>query len=520
MTAMKLFAKICLHAGCLLGIATGSLARTTEPDTLLHALREAASPTNALIREAYANPATRPDAFGHSLSELSIGYRLQTEEQPLVRQKGDRSDFGYFATEGYRHLSEKSTLWGHAGYRIGKRRNVVWNLASDYELIYPAITTDTVGGGDLTSEQYTFGGGYGHRGDRFGWGLSADVRAGQEYRTTDPRPRNIVIDISATLGGSLRIGRYRAGLSTSLRVYKQTSATYFANPIGGTGLFRLTGLGAYYAGYTGDSQDTEGDLYRGNGFSAEAVLLPAHGRKGLFLTLGYDRLHLTKILRSYKHLPLQEVIPHTFRAEAAWLQRPAEKGLYWGIGVKNRYEYREGIENIVAESVGGAYETIGALKTFEYSLLQSRLELLVGREADRSAWALSPWAVFQRRTADYLYPAQNMEHLHAGGGVEAYYTHQGRRTLLRASVGADYLACLSHSLTIPVANIDIPQLIEMVRYEYDRRSQERLGVRAGVRGDYRLRRRMTLFLAADYRLDRYRDGALSHYARIACGLAF
>lgn len=516
---MRLLVKIWLCAGCLLGIAEWSQARPTEPDTLMRALREAASPTNALIREAYANPATRPDAFGHSLSELSIGYRLQTEEQPTVRQKGDRTDFGYFATEGYRHLSEKSTLWGDAGYRIGKRRNVVWNLASDYELIYPAITTDTVGGGDLTSEEYTFGGGYGHRGERFGWGASADVRAGQEYRTTDPRPRNITIDISATLGGSLRIGRYKAGLSASLRVYKQTSATYFANPIGGTGLFRLTGLGAYYAGYTGDNQDTEGDLYRGNGFSAEAVLLPAHGRKGLFLTLGYDRLKITKILRSYKHLPLQEVIPHTFRADAAWLQRP-EQGLYWGIGVKNRYEYREGIENIVAESVGGAYETIGALKTFEYSLLQNRLELLVGRESPRSAWAVSPWAAYQRRTADYLYPAQHMEHAHAGGGVEVHYTYQGHRTMLRTTVGADYFASLSHNLAIPVANIDIPQLVEMVRYEYDRRSQDRLGLQATLRGDYRLRKRMTLFLAADYRIDRYRDGTLSHYAQIACGLAF
>ena len=123
---MRLLVKIWLCAGCLLGIAEWSQARPTEPDTLMRALREAASPTNALIREAYANPATRPDAFGHSLSELSIGYRLQTEEQPTVRQKGDRTDFGYFATEGYRHLSEKSTLWGDAGYRIGKRRNVVW----------------------------------------------------------------------------------------------------------------------------------------------------------------------------------------------------------------------------------------------------------------------------------------------------------------------------------------------------------------------------------------------------------
>ena len=77
---MRLLVKIWLCAGCLLGIAEWSQARPTEPDTLMRALREAASPTNALIREAYANPATRPDAFGHSLSELSIGYRLQTEE--------------------------------------------------------------------------------------------------------------------------------------------------------------------------------------------------------------------------------------------------------------------------------------------------------------------------------------------------------------------------------------------------------------------------------------------------------
>lgn len=295
--------------------ATGAaFAQQTDSASLFRTQREHASPVAALAATAYATPALRSEAFAGSLSEISVGYEMRREEKALEQQKGDGGDFGRFSAGSYKHISGKGTVWGDAGYLRGAKRNVVWNASSDYDLVFPYVVADSIGG-DLTSEEYTFGGGYGHRSGRYTWALEAGARALHEYRDSDPRIRNVAIDIDAGAGASVRMGNYRLGLSAALRVYKQSgSQIQYAHSAGEKGVYHLSGLGSHYAGFEGNANSQT--RYRGSGYGLTLALVPDAGRGGLHLAAGYEYLHIEKELPGSADLVLQKVVPRSFHAEA------------------------------------------------------------------------------------------------------------------------------------------------------------------------------------------------------------
>ena len=461
--------------------ATGAaFAQQTDSASLFRTQREHASPVAALAATAYATPALRSEAFAGSLSEISVGYEMRREEKALEQQKGDGGDFGRFSAGSYKHISGKGTVWGDAGYLRGAKRNVVWNASSDYDLVFPYVVADSIGG-DLTSEV--------------------------------PHPHG-----SAGAGASVRMGNYRLGLSAALRVYKQSgSQIQYAHSAGEKGVYHLSGLGSHYAGFEGNANSQT--RYRGSGYGLTLALVPDAGRGGLHLAAGYEYLHIEKELPGSADLVLQKVVPRSFHAEAAWL-RGSGNGLRWGVALKARYDYRRGDEGIVDDNNSSQGSgTLGFLTLFEYSALQGRAEAVFGVEAAGHAWYVCPWGEYRRRTSDYLYPAQNMEFTRAGGGVDFRCVLQRRSLLLRLEAGGGYTAGLDSGLTLPVADLAAP-LVRMVQYDYGRLRQDAATFRLGLRADYALRRRMSLFLAADYGGGLYGDNTAAHHARVACGIAF
>ena len=114
-------------------------------------------------------------------------------------------------------------LWGQAYYRNGVKRNVVWNETSDYDWVYPYVLGDSVGG-DLRCEEYYFAGGYAREYARVTWGGTLDYRAAVEFRNIDPRPKNVVGELNASLGISLRTKtHYGIGISAFATKYKQSN---------------------------------------------------------------------------------------------------------------------------------------------------------------------------------------------------------------------------------------------------------------------------------------------------------
>lgn len=185
-------------------------------------------------------------------------------------------DGGFYA-ESYRRLSERSATWADARYVRGNRRNVCWNSTADYLLLYPCITADSAGG-NLSTEEYAFGGGYVHRVGRFDLAIRGDYRAGQEYRQVDPRPHNVVSDFTIKLGVGMQFPQYVLGLDLQGRLYKQDQDIDFFYPPGASSSeLYMTGLGSYYTRYSLNSESFNIG-YDGKGCLLAAQLMPRHAK--------------------------------------------------------------------------------------------------------------------------------------------------------------------------------------------------------------------------------------------------
>ena len=150
------------------------------------------------IETVYTNPATRYYQHCTSLTRISLNGVYGTE--------------GAADVSSWIKLSDRTRLWGNARYTTGKETGVVWNETADFELLYPYVMADSIGG-DLSLQEYAFTGGYSGRARKFTWGIEGSYRAALEYRNRDPRPKNIVSDLDFAGGGSVRLDKYVVGIS-------------------------------------------------------------------------------------------------------------------------------------------------------------------------------------------------------------------------------------------------------------------------------------------------------------------
>ena len=135
-----------------------------------------------------------PDA---TYTGAAASWNYAKDPAPLVREEGRGLSEGQLNIGTLVRLDSLSAVRGKVRYVNGVKRDVLWNSSSDCSTVYPYVMADTVGG-DLRKEEYAFSGGYTARRGRFHWGVEGAYRALHEYRQADPRPRNIVSDLSVT----------------------------------------------------------------------------------------------------------------------------------------------------------------------------------------------------------------------------------------------------------------------------------------------------------------------------------
>ncbi len=490
-----------------------SLRTQSKTQLLLRALDEQHAPDRWMLSVLHINPATHATAYALDYSQAGAGFRMQRNDEAQRLALGEGNTFGFFAAESFRRLSERSSVWGKAGYRRGSLRNVVWNSSADYELIYPYVTADSVGG-NLTSEEYTFSGGYGHQNHKWRWALEADIRASHEYRDIDPRPRNISTMLEFRGGATLRTGKYEAGLSLAAKIYKQRGDVDYYNPQGIKAEYHLSGLGAHYARFSGSDA---GSLYRGGGCTLAATFSPHAGEDGLFAVASYEYLSIEKILIAFNNLPLQTVAPHDMQATLGWTS--IRNRMKWGGNAHLQYTYRPGTESIVGEKISNIYAVVGELKMYEGSTLRTRIEGFLNKTDDRLEWSVSPWTLYEKMTEDYLYPVQNRESEQFSGGANASLTIKRPKMHLRMDAGLGYRTILSHNLLLPVADLH-PSILRMVRHDYRRMTLDALLCHLDLRTDHALNRKLNLFVEVGGRLNRFSDSTTGWGVYLQTGITF
>lgn len=362
-------------------------------------------PSGWLRAQVWQNPAMTYYRNEFALSSIALNGLYAKRGEAALTQKGNGSQYADLHAESFLPLSDKSKVFGYAGYRSGKERNVLWNENDDVELLYPYFTGDSIGG-DLAREEYYFMGGYACDFGQWSLGLKLSYRASISYRQKDPRPKNVISDLRANIGATRRLNdAYRLGVGLNVRNYDQNSQVdYFADQ-GSTSVYHLLGLGIDYVRFAGNRFDA---IYEGWGMGGSIDLLPI-ARNGLSLSLSADHFGFTKALTSPNYVPIVAMDRTTLSFEAVWLKQTAARE--YGIKFNAEWESRDGTENLFGDPTGNVYPKIGSSKMYTNQNLTARLSAVAAQNTGKTGlgWMAVPYIGFRQMKSEHKQAARSME---------------------------------------------------------------------------------------------------------------
>lgn len=449
-----------------------------------------------------------------SLSSLALGYDLRREQEAMLQAEGDGLSAGRFNAESYMHLNEHSTVEASASYVRGVKRNVRWNSSSDYSLLWPYIGADSIGG-DLSSEQYMFGGSYAHRADRFAYGVGASYRAMHEFRRVDPRPRNITSDLQAQLSGGYNFLSYHLGAAVGVRVYSQEhSVDYFSMAGANTSQLPMTGLGTYYDRFAGSSSDYTNYEFDGVGYNISLQLVPTQS-EGWRAVVGYKSLSIKRLLPQINNTPLTKLIVDELSASVAF--RSEGSRIRWAVGAEGRYEIRRGEENLLNTGSLSSNIVLATFTMYECHTAEAAITGGVEFVRDWGYLFLRPRVELLSVDAGYRYPERRMELTTADGALDVGARYVSDKWLIDAEIGGGYVVGLSHSLFMPADTEKAMR--EMVSSQCANFASDRLHLGVKVSAQRSLNSRLALFLSGAWQMYE-RNSLMGNVAQIEAGIRF
>lgn len=347
---------------------------------------------------------------------VQTGYNWAKEKNSVLMQNGDGLSMGEFKASSLKKLGTDAVAEGGVSYQRGVKKNVVWNSTSDFELLYPYIMADTVGG-NLQKEQYQFYGRYaGAIGNNWKYGLSGSYRALHEYRQTDPRPRNISSDLSVSVSAGRLVGAgHILSLKASYRRYHQLQAVTFMNPRGAnTAEFHMTGLASTFGRFTGTGDFTN-LRYRGTGFSLAAMIQPL-GVNGFSAGISYQSFKTVRHLVNQNEVPYTKLLTQDAEAFASF--RHKGEGFSYGAIIKLAYELRLGSEAVVPAILSSGIDDIPWLSRYRNRMPSASVTGVL----QWGNWALEPYASAEMSAAVRKGDTGKMTVYGYTGGCSASYT--------------------------------------------------------------------------------------------------
>lgn len=397
---------------------------------------------NGFASGIYGNPAMQLHRHGYTLTQIDITGRYRTQREAVRIQTGKALIAGDVTASAFIDKA-KVSLWGSAGYEYGKKYGLNFNETSDYDIVYPYVTGDSVGG-NLPTQTYRFTGGFARSIGRFAIGGEASYRACIEYRQVDPRPMNIVSDFDLSIGAAAPAGgRYTAALSLCAGKYKQTNRLKFFNEMGVPNVLHFTGLGTDYYRFRGSHYDNYYNGYNVGG----SLSLNSNGRKGWRMHIGYGWFTFEKIISSLNELPMAEVGEHTVTAEAGYIARGDR---FWAILFDGQFLHRTGTENIFGDAADNIYPQIASAQQYADTRIRAVIRALYGiRKDDHWEWSVSPSVGYLSESENYTYPSRRMRLSHACASVSGRFSYSWSKWAISINGRGVILADTGSSLSLP-----------------------------------------------------------------------
>lgn len=399
--------------------------------------------------QVWLNLAMRYGQLPFSLTSVQLNGRSEQRGEAAVKQEGNGEKAFGFEVNSFVVLSQASRLFGSASYRHGKHEEVRWNENADFNLLFPYVTGDSIGG-FMKEEAYRFSGGYAHTSGSWRWGAELAYRAMLAYRDKDPRPRNVVSDLRLTLSAARQIGAaYHLGTSLSVRTYDQQSGITFNGDKGSTSVYQMLGLGMDYVRFAGNQFYAH---YEGFGLGGSLDLLPivsSQTHTGFTGSLRGDYLHLTKKLDGISE-PLTALNHYELALETSWMKE-THRWIH-GVQLTSKVHQRVGRETVFGEPTNGVYTKLHDVEQLTCSVLESDLSGVWQKKlTDDSAWGwqVRPTVGYRLFKSTYRAAHRSLEISSASGGLQLQSTRRVGRVLLTGGLDGGYVWNLTAKQELP-----------------------------------------------------------------------
>ena len=457
------------------------------------------------------NPALKWGRYTTSLNRLKAYYDgRHANTAPQLEQGDGHSLFGGDAQAFLR--KEKISLWGHAKYQKGTIRNVKYSESEDFDLLYPYVIADTIGGGKSRVESYDFMGGVAYQLGKWLVGAQGEYIAQLDYRTRDPRPKNLSGDLHVAVGGAYAIDSYNLGLSLGYQRYKQTNEVEIYDEVSMPVFYHLTGLGTDYYRFRGTYTDT---YYKGHGWTTSLSLQPK-GNRGVYAHAGYRYFTFDKIISDLNQLPMTTM--QRYAQDAALGYQSKGKIHNWGVKLTEKYQRSNGTENVFGSPAGNIYPSLSSgilykMTTFgfagtgiyqyhpQHALYETALTL--GRHTLKES---------------HIDPDRLLTSKDFSTEIALKALWNIKRWTLKANAGWSYTwntdADLQLSGTVNTSMI--PQVYQ--RYAWS--SQDRYAINGGVEAGYDTGKKFLVFLRSDLSYAHYAESCHTRVFNISAGIEF
>ena len=487
----------------------------------------------ALYREVFANPAMKSYQSKASQTEVSVGYDYRQASKPMRLEQGTGHSRAFVDVDAFLRKGQ-TTLWGEASYSNGSTRNIQFCETSDFELLYPYLMADTVGG-KSQQERYHFLGGFSCPVGRWNVAAEGSYTALMEYRTRDPRPKNLSGDLKASIAASYRLGNphdgYVLGLALDARKYKQTNEVKLYNEVSVPTIYHLTGLGYDYYRFRGMNTST---YYKGYGVGGKLDWTRANLR-GWFAHLEYGYLDIDKIISSLNELPMANI--KEYREEITLGYSTGSERNSFGCNLSEQWTRRRGRENILGTAQDNVYPQISTTAPYVLDKGCVSTELSYRHiNPDKSEIGIKGNVRWESREERYEVGSDVTYDDEEGGVIVRDLEgndwafglcFSGKLNLrhwqLRADISAEYQLSTTESpdnLYISDRNDANPTLLRPLEHYDDYLSCDRQWVNAMVEAGYTKDKRFTPFVRIGWQYAHYMETEHQNRLVVAMGVKF
>lgn len=483
-----------------------------QDSTMSSVVKENNSPLTAFTEEYYDSPSLKSYERRNSFTQVDASY-FHSNQELFIKQKGSGQQGFRVDAQSYLKNSPSTTLWGNAYYSNENVKQVNYNESNDFDLVYPYVMADTVGG-ELSSENYFFSGGLSKQLGAFEYGLQASFHGLQAYRDRDPRPKNISSDINATISIATSLWKgYRMSADLNLRKYDQENTLDFVSELGAPLIYHDAGLGAYNRVLAGSRNQA---YYRGYTIGGQLNLIPLNGN-GFVAQIGYHQFSFDKDVAGVADA-VGQVNDQQINALLGYLQTTDNHSLSFKlIGIhKNRDGTEAKFDN---RNSNHFLQKVSEDIRYRNKRNQLRLEGLYGHKSSDFDLYIQGQIQYLEDNQNYVSPDRSMDYQNLLVGLNITGVKPLKKAILSTQLGAQKLQNLDADYFWSDVNWE-SGIYEMLTSNYQYLAASSFHISGKLRIDHPLPKNLNLFIQAAGGYTSYTDDYHGKQFIISTGFIF